>query len=105
MTERTRAKVADPPKTRKVKAVPNSQEIAGKTYLDTQEAAVYLCTTINYLYKLTSQHKLPMFNPTGRKILFRRADLDNWIESSRVLTNEELSTKVATDLMRKGGRP
>ena len=62
-----------------------------KVYLTMKEAAEYLGTTVNYLYKLTSQqHRIPYYSPTGRKTLFKRAELDEWIEKSRVATDEEI---------------
>lgn len=62
-----------------------------KVYLTMKEAAEYLGTTVNYLYKLTSQqHRIPYYVPNGRKTLFKRAELDEWIEKSRVATDEEI---------------
>jgi excisionase family DNA binding protein len=64
-----------------------------KVYLTMKEAAEYLGTTVNYLYKLTSQqHRIPYYAP-GRKLLFKRAELDEWIEKSRVATDEEIRNK------------
>lgn len=65
-----------------------------KVYLTMKEAAEYLGTTVNYLYKLTSQqHRIPYYSPTGRKTLFKRSELDEWIEKSRVATDEEIRNK------------
>lgn len=65
-----------------------------KVYLTMKEAAEYLGTTVNYLYKLTSQqHRIPYYSPTGRKTLFKRSELDEWIEKSRVATDEEIRSK------------
>lgn len=64
-----------------------------KVFFTVKEAAAYLGTTTNYLYKLTSQqHRIPYYAP-GRKLLFKRAELDEWIEKSRVATDEEIRNK------------
>lgn len=68
-----------------------------RNYLKAIEAAEYIGTTVNYLYKLTSQHKIPYYSPTGRRCLFKREELDAWIERSRVATNEELEVKATTE--------
>lgn len=68
-----------------------------RNYLKAIEAAEYIGTTLNYLYKLTSHHKIPYYSPTGRKCLFKREELDAWIEKSRVSTNEELEAIAATE--------
>ena len=69
-----------------------------KKYLTVEEAAEYIGTTKNYLYKLTSKNQIPHYQPTGRKCLFKRDELDAWIEKGRVSTNDELEQRVVTDL-------
>ena len=70
-----------------------------KNYLTSKEAAEYIGTTRGYLYKLAfQQHKIPYYSPTGRKMLFKREELDVWIENSRVSTNDEIEQRVVTDL-------
>ena len=72
-------------------------------YLTAKQAADYIGASINYLYKLTAGHRLPFYNPMGRKLLFKRTELDAWIEAARVSTNDELETRIETMLMKKGG--
>lgn len=68
--------------------------MTNKTFLTVKEAAEYIGTTPNYLYKLTSQqHRIPYYSPTGRKCLFKRSELDAWIEKSRVSSDEEIRAK------------
>lgn len=70
-------------------------------YLTAKEAAAYIGMTINYFYKLTSAHVLPMYNPTGRKLLFKRSELDSWVMSSKVSTGAELAAQAELKLLRK----
>lgn len=78
-------------------------EIGGKDFLSAREAADYIGAKLNYFYKLTSKHKLPMYNPTGRKLLFKKSELQAWVEKSRVSTDDELQRRAETELMKKGG--
>lgn len=59
-------------------------------FLNVREAAQYLGFTVNYVYKLTSAHQIPFFRPSGRKVIFRRSELDKWVDDSRVPTSDEL---------------
>lgn len=61
------------------------------------EAAVYLGYKKNYLYKLTAGRRIPFYRPVGRHLMFRRSELDKWINGSRVATQLE-------QMQRKGGR-
>lgn len=72
-------------------------------FLTAPQAADYIGVSNNYLYKLTAGHKVPFYNPTGRKLLFKRTELDAWVEAARVPTDNELGTHIQTELMRKGG--
>lgn len=74
-----------------------------KDFLSAREAADYIGAKLNYFYKLTSKHKLPMYNPTGRKLLFKKSELQAWVEKSRVSTDDELQSRAETELMKKGG--
>ena len=88
----------------KLKAVVNPQAaVIEDKYLTAKEAAAYIGASINYFYKLTSSHKLPMYNPTGRKLLFKKSELDSWVMSARIPTDEELTTQAQTELLKKGG--
>ena len=85
-----------------VAAMPQAA-VGEKEYLTAPEACVFLGIKQNYLYKLTSSHRLPYYCPSGRKILFKRKELQAWIEKSRVSTDEELSAQAELELIKKGG--
>lgn len=62
-----------------------------KMYVGLQEAADYLNVSKSYLYKMTSKKDLPHYKPNGKKIFFAVSDLNSWIESGRVASNNEVS--------------
>ena len=47
--------------------------------LNMSEASKHLGMTKSYLYKLTASHKIPHGQPMGKKIYFKKSDLDDWI--------------------------
>jgi excisionase family DNA binding protein len=58
-------------------------------YLTKQAAAHYLSVSTRTIENLIARGELPAFKPTingtrSRKVLFRRTDLDAWIERFRV---------------------
>lgn len=63
-------------------------------YLTAQEAADLLGYKLAYFYQLTSRNKIPYYNPTGRKILIKKEELEAWIEKGRVRTDEELNQSI-----------
>lgn len=58
--------------------------------MDARSAATYLDIKRGLLYKLTSQHRIPFYRPVGKKIFFRKSELDQWLNAGRVPTDEEL---------------
>lgn len=62
-------------------------------FLSILETSEYLKISVNYLYKLTSKRKIPFYNPTGGKLLFKVDELDRWVERTRCTPLYELSKK------------
>ncbi len=50
-----------------------------KKFLTIEETALYLDYSVAYIYKLTHLGTLPFYRPNGKKIFFRRTELDEWI--------------------------
>jgi excisionase family DNA binding protein len=52
-------------------------------WLDTEQAAAYLRISRDSLYKLSAARALPVRKrPGGQRLLFHRAELDQWLEHS-----------------------
>ena len=75
-----------------------------KEVLTTDEAAMYLGVSKATLYRMTMERQIPHYkSPTGRLCYFNRKEVEAWMQSCRVLTDEELEQK-AQSMARKGGR-
>ncbi len=77
--------------------------IGSKEVLTFDEASVYSGISKSYLYKLTSTGGIPCYKPSGKLLYFHKPELDAWMLSNRKATNEEMSIKANTLLMKKGG--
>ena len=75
-----------------------------KEVLTTDEAAKYLGVSKSYLYKLTMQQKIPHYKPLGKMCYFNRVELEQWLQSNRVATEDEISQKAQNYCMKKGVR-
>lgn len=70
---------------------------ATSEFLNAEEAARYLGYKRSYLYKLTSEKKITFHKPGGKKLFFKKADLDKWREKGRQpAKNESLDVPAAT---------
>jgi predicted transcriptional regulator len=74
-----------------IKVFIENQKILQKLQLNFSEAAIYLCIAKSTLYKLTSGRLIPHFKPKYKLIYFLKVDLDNWMQSGKVETLEQLS--------------
>ena len=74
-----------------------------KEVLTTEEAAAYMGMRKSYLYKLTMNKKIPHYKPMGKVCYFQRKELEEWLLSNRVSTDDELSEKAQDYCTRKGG--
>ena len=74
------------------------QNLLKKTILNFNEACQYLDLSPSHLYKLTSAKQIPHFIPQGKKLYFKREELDAWLLRNRQLTSSEVE-EMAKDLV------
>lgn len=75
-----------------------------KEVLTSEEAAKYLGVSKSCLYKWTMSRAIPHYkSPTGKMCFFNRKEVEAWMQSSRVATDEELEHQAQT-MERKGGK-
>ncbi|MGC4035713.1 MAG: helix-turn-helix domain-containing protein [Chitinophagaceae bacterium] len=54
-------------------------KILQKTVFNFEEVCSYLKISKSHLYKLTSQRVIPHFCPQGKKLYFKREEIDIWL--------------------------
>ena len=75
-----------------------------KKVLTSEEAAKYMGISLSYLYRLTSEMKIPHSKPTGKMVYFDREELEQWLMSCRIATSGEINQRAQTYCMQKGGK-
>ncbi len=58
--------------------------------LSLSEAAKFLGASRSFMYKVTSQKFIPHYIPGGKKIYFKKSDLENWLLKNRIPSSYEL---------------
>jgi excisionase family DNA binding protein len=81
----------------------SKQGLLQKEVLTLSETCDYLNVSASYLYKLTSSKQVPHYVPTGKKIYFKRCELDEWLLSNKQTSDLEIE-KTASDYLTKKGR-
>lgn len=66
-----------------------------KEYLTPEEAAELLGAKRSYVYYLTHQKLIPYSKPGGNKVLIKRSDLLEWVQSGRIKSSEEVQEAAA----------
>ncbi len=74
-----------------------------KEVLTSDEAARYLGVSKSCLYKWTMSRQIPHYKPNGKMCYFNRKEVEAWMQSNRVQTDEEISQQAQTYL-KKGGK-
>jgi excisionase family DNA binding protein len=78
------------------------QNMLKKEVLTFNEAAIYLEVSHSHLYKMTSSGAVPFYKPNGKKLYFKREELDAWLLSNRSSSKEEIDQQAADYLIKKG---
>jgi len=64
-----------------------------KTVLNFNEVAEYTGLSKSHLYKLTSTGGIPCYKPTGKKIYFKKEEIDDWLLRNKKLSAQEIDDK------------
>ena len=63
--------------------------------LTTTEAAHYLGVKPSYLYKMMMRRAIPYYKPGGKLCFFSRDDLDAWLTSIRIKSQNGIESEAA----------
>lgn len=66
-----------------------------KRLLTIEEASKISGVSKSYIQKLTASKLIPYSKPTGKLIFIHRKDLEQFLSSNYISTNEELNSRVA----------
>lgn len=78
-----------------------SQTLNSKTVFNIDEVAIYTNLSKQYLYKLTSRKDIPYYSANGKKIYFKKEEIDNWLLRNRQATNEEVDQEAINHIVFK----
>ena len=65
-----------------------------KNILTVDEVVNYTGFSQKQIYKLTSTRQIPHYKPSGRKLFFKKDEIDEWITQGRVNTISELNNQI-----------
>ena len=87
----------------------DAKELAASIYtqkevLTSTEAAKYMGISKSYLYKLTMLRRVPHYKPSGKMCYFNRHELENWLQSNRIATEEAIASEALNYCNKKGGK-
>jgi prophage regulatory protein len=74
---------------RKLNDIQRAVQLSVKEILTIDEAAISLGLAKSYIYKLTCLKQIPYYK-NGRKVYFRKSELEDWMTCTRIATNQEL---------------
>ncbi len=77
------------------------QNLLQKEIFTFSEACLYLDLSSSHLYKLTSTNAIPCYCPQGKKLYFRRAELDQWLTSNRNKTTDEVEQQASNYIAKR----
>ena len=81
-----------------------SQNLLQKDVLNFNETCDYLELSQSFLYKLTSSRTIAHYKPNGKKIYFKRSELDEWLLRNRTVTTDEIESQAFENVMKSRRR-
>jgi len=75
--------------------------VSNKKVLTFEEACDYTGISRSYLYKLTSQNKIPFSKPNGKVIFFDKEKLDTWLLKNGSKSEGEIEQEAISYVLNK----
>ena len=69
-----------------------------KNVLNFSELKLYTNLSESYLYELTSSGGIPCYKPNGKKLYFKKQEIEDWLLSNRKATNIEIDELASTHI-------
>ena len=89
-------------KLERIEKMLETQQAMQKQVLNLNDACIYLELSQSHLYKLTSNGSIPHYKPNGKKLYFKREELDTWLLRNRSNSIDEIEQEAANYLIKKG---
>jgi excisionase family DNA binding protein len=83
-----------------IKQFIKEQSILRKEILTLEEITWYLGLSKSSVYKLTSKREIPFYSPGGKKLYFKKSEIDNWVYESKITPIKEVENEVENYLSR-----
>lgn len=89
-------------KLERIEKLLETQQAMQKQVLNFNDTCIYLELSQSHLYKLTSTGSIPHYKPNGKKLYFKREELDTWLLRNRSNSTDEIQQEAANYLIKKG---
>lgn len=89
-------------KLERIEKLLETQQAMQKQVLNFNDTCIYLELSQSHLYKLTSTGNIPHYKPNGKKLYFKREELDTWLLRNRNNSIDEIEQEAANYLIKKG---
>ena len=89
-------------KLERIEKLLETQQAMQKQVLNFNDTCIYLELSQSHLYKLTSTGSIPHYKPNGKKLYFKREELDTWLLRNRNNSIAEIEQEAANYLIKKG---
>jgi excisionase family DNA binding protein len=84
-----------------VKRLIKLQTSINKNVLTIEEASLLTGLKISTLYKYVSENQIPSYKPQGKRLFFKRTELENWLLRNKQKSNYELENEVRNEMNKK----
>lgn len=73
-----------------IEKILQEQNLQNKEVLNLEDACKFMDISRSHLYKLTSTRKIPHYCPQGKRLYFKKSELEDWLLRNRSNTNNEM---------------
>lgn len=83
-----------------IKRLVANQARHSKPIISVDECSELLGISVSYIYRLTSEKRIPHYKPHGKRIYFRRDEVIDWALSHRITPDSEITDRIRSNALK-----
>ncbi|TVT30743.1 helix-turn-helix domain-containing protein [Marinobacter vinifirmus] len=83
-----------------IKRLVANQARQSKPILSVDECSELLGISVSYIYRLTSEKRIPHYKPCGKRVFFRKEEVIDWALSHRITPDSEITDRIRSNALK-----
>lgn len=72
-----------------------------KDFISVREVSKILDISVSHIYFLTHSKQIPFYKPNGKRLYFKKSEIENWLNANKRLSSKEINEQASNYISNK----